>query len=100
MNEAIACSFSRAANSFGAAHLGKITEAYEQIRAIVEKAQRSGEFRDTVTAEFAAMAFYGAIEQVLTGWIFGVVAEDGDAHEHAKDYVVETICGGLDARAA
>src|SRR5213595_511918 len=58
----------RAANSFGAAHLGKITEAYSQIQAIVEQAQASGEFRDAVTAEFAAMAFYGAIEQVLTGW--------------------------------
>src|SRR3977135_3264425 len=30
----------RAANSFGAAHLGKITEAYDLIRGVVEKAQR------------------------------------------------------------
>ena len=27
-----------------------------------------------VTPQFAAMAFYGAIEQVLTGWIFGLLA--------------------------
>jgi TetR/AcrR family fatty acid metabolism transcriptional regulator len=87
----------RAANSFGAAHLGKITEAYGQIRDIVEKAQRAGEFRTAVTAEFAAMAFYGAIEQVLTGWIFGLLEQDDDAYERAKDYVVETICAGLDA---
>jgi TetR/AcrR family transcriptional regulator, fatty acid metabolism regulator protein len=87
----------RAANSFGAAHLGKITEAYAQIRGIVEKAQRSGEFRDVVTAEFAAMAFYGAIEQVLTGWIFGLLEQGEDSYERAKDYVVETICDGLEA---
>jgi TetR/AcrR family transcriptional regulator, fatty acid metabolism regulator protein len=87
----------RAANSFGAAHLGKITEAYDQIRDIVEKAQRAGEFRTAVTPEFAAMAFYGAIEQVLTGWIFGLLEQDDDAYERAKDYVVETICSGLDA---
>jgi TetR/AcrR family fatty acid metabolism transcriptional regulator len=87
----------RAANSFGAAHLGKITEAYGLIRGIVEQAQRSGEFRDAVTPEFAAMAFYGAIEQVLTGWIFGLLEEDDDAYERAKDCVVETICSGLDA---
>jgi TetR/AcrR family transcriptional regulator, fatty acid metabolism regulator protein len=87
----------RAANSFGAAHLGKITEAYAQIRGIVEAAQRSGEFRDAVTAEFAAMAFYGAIEQVLTGWIFGLLEESDDSFERAKDYVVETICDGLEA---
>jgi TetR/AcrR family fatty acid metabolism transcriptional regulator len=87
----------RAANSFGAAHLGKITEAYAQIRGIVEQAQRDGEFRDAVTAEFAAMAFYGAIEQVLTGWIFGLLEESEDSYERAKDYVVETICNGLEA---
>ena len=87
----------RAANSFGAAHLGKITEAYAQIRGIVEQAQRDGEFRDAVTAEFAAMAFYGAIEQVLTGWIFGLLEENDESYERAKDYVVETICSGLDA---
>ena len=89
----------RAANSFGAAHLGKITEAYAQIRGIVEQAQRSGEFRDTVTAEFAAMAFYGAIEQVLTGWIFGLLEQGDDSYERAKDQVVETICNGLPGRA-
>jgi TetR/AcrR family transcriptional regulator, fatty acid metabolism regulator protein len=87
----------RAANSFGAAHLGKITEAYRQIQGIVEAAQRDGEFRETVTAEFAAMAFYGAIEQVLTGWIFGLLDEGDEAYERAKDHVVETVCRGLEA---
>jgi TetR/AcrR family fatty acid metabolism transcriptional regulator len=87
----------RAANSFGARHLAKITEAYGKISGIVEKAQRSGELRKNVTPEFAAMAFYGTIEQVLTGWIFGLLDEDGDAHERAKAYVVETICDGLEA---
>ena len=86
----------RAANSFGAAHLGKITEAYGQISGIVAQAQQRGEFRDSVSPEFAAMAFYGAIEQVLTGWIFGLLEEGSDASERAKDYVVETICRGLE----
>jgi TetR/AcrR family fatty acid metabolism transcriptional regulator len=86
----------RAANSFGRTHLAKIREAYEQIAAIVERAQADGTFKTTVTPEFAAMAFYGAIEQVLTGWIFEVLPGGDDEYEHAKDYVVETICGGLD----
>ena len=87
----------RAANSFGAAHIADINRAYRLIEGIVGDAQRSGEFRAGISPEFAAMAFYGAIEQVLTGWIFGVVAQDGAAYEQAKDYIVETICGGLDA---
>jgi TetR/AcrR family transcriptional regulator, fatty acid metabolism regulator protein len=87
----------RAANSFGAVHLAKISEAYGQISGIVAQAQRRGEFRDTVSPEFAAMTFYGAIEQVLTGWIFGTLDQGDDAYEHAKDHVVETICDGLSA---
>jgi AcrR family transcriptional regulator len=86
----------RAANSFGRTHLAKIREAYELIAAIVERAQADGTFKTTVTPEFAAMAFYGAIEQVLTGWIFDVLPRGEEEYEHAKVYVVETICGGLD----
>ena len=86
----------RAANSFGQTHLAKIREAYELIAGIVERAQADGTFRATVTPQFAAMAFYGAIEQVLTGWIFEVLPRGEAEYEQAKDYVVETICGGLD----
>ena len=87
----------RAANSFGARHMSEISEAYVLIAQIVAKAQAEGSFRPQVAPQFAALAFYGAIEQVLTGWIFGVL-EQGDAEfEQAKHYIVETICGGLDA---
>ena len=87
----------RAANSFGQVHLEKISEAYRQIAGIVEQAQRSGEFREGISPEFAAMTFYGAIEQVLTGWIFGTLEQDDEAYERAKGYVVGTIVDGLRA---
>jgi TetR/AcrR family transcriptional regulator, fatty acid metabolism regulator protein len=90
----------RAANSFGAKHLDKIREAYGLIADIVEDAQQSGKFRSDVAPTFAALAFYGAIEQVLTGWIFGLLPEDEAEYEHAKTFVVETVCGGLEAPAA
>ena len=45
--------------------------------------------------EFAALAFYGAIEQVLTGWIFETLPVGDEEMEQAKDLVVETIVGGL-----
>jgi AcrR family transcriptional regulator len=89
----------RAANTFGQTHLAKIREAYELIADIVAKAQEEGAFKDTITPQFAAMAFYGAIEQVLTGWIFEVLPQSDPEYEQAKDFVVETICAGLDAAA-
>ncbi len=90
----------RAANSFGRTHLSKIDEAYGLIADVVAKAQAEGAFRADVTPRFAALAFYGAIEQVLTGWIFDLLPRDEVDFEQAKDLVVETVCGGLDAQAA
>jgi TetR/AcrR family fatty acid metabolism transcriptional regulator len=87
----------RAANTFGQTHLGEIRKAYQRIADIVAAAQADGSFRDAVTPQFAAMAFYGAIEQMLTGWIFGLLEEGEDDYERAKRFVVETICEGLEA---
>jgi TetR/AcrR family fatty acid metabolism transcriptional regulator len=86
----------RAANSFGQTHLAQIREAYTLIAAIVTKAQQEGVFKADIDAEFAAMTFYGAIEQVLTGWIFGLLPQGDEHFERAKQMVVETVCGGLE----
>jgi TetR/AcrR family fatty acid metabolism transcriptional regulator len=86
----------RAANTFGRTHLAKIREAYAQIAGIVARAQALGVFRDQITPEFAALAFYGLIEQVLTGWIFDSDPVGDEELERAKTLIVETICRGLE----
>jgi TetR/AcrR family fatty acid metabolism transcriptional regulator len=86
----------RSANSFGLRHSDKIAEAYVLIGEIVSKAQAEGTFKREVSPRFAALAFYGAIEQVLTGWIFGMLPEGEAEFDQAKISIVETICGGLD----
>jgi TetR/AcrR family transcriptional regulator, fatty acid metabolism regulator protein len=86
----------RAANSFGALHIEKIREAYSGIAGIVESARADGSFKPGIPSEFAAMCFYGAIEQLLTGWIFEVLPRTDDEYERAKGLVVEAICGGLE----
>jgi TetR/AcrR family transcriptional regulator, fatty acid metabolism regulator protein len=89
----------RAANTFGQTHLTEIRKAYQRLADIVEAAQADGSFRTGVSPQFAAMAFYGAIEQVLTGWIFGLLEEGEDDYERAKRFIVETICDGLEPHA-
>jgi TetR/AcrR family transcriptional regulator, fatty acid metabolism regulator protein len=86
----------RAANTFGRTHLTKIRDAYSQIAAIVRRAQEQGRFRTEITPEFAALVYYGAIEQVLTGWIFDDVTIDEPELQRVKTMIVETICGGLE----
>jgi AcrR family transcriptional regulator len=86
----------RAANSFGDTHIGTIREAYELIGGMIEKAQADGVFKTDIEPRFAAMAFYGAIEQLLTGWIFDLLPLNEEYFERAKWLVVETVCGGLE----
>jgi TetR/AcrR family fatty acid metabolism transcriptional regulator len=86
----------RAANTFGRTHLERIREAYAKIAAIVASAQEEGAFRAEITPEFAALAFYGLIEQVLTSWIFDGVELEHEQLERAKLLIIETICRGLE----
>ena len=86
----------RAANSFGRTHLPEISRAYDSIAKIVADAQRAGEFRSDIDPQIASMWFYGAIEQLLSGWVFELIpAGDGD-FDRAREMVVEAVCGGLE----
>jgi hypothetical protein len=86
----------RAANTFGRTHLADITEAYRQVAGIVERAQSDGIFRREIDPQFAALAFYGLIEQVLTNWIFEAEPVGAEELGRAKSLVVETLCRGLE----
>ncbi len=90
----------RAANSFGRTHLPEINQAYEMIAKIVRDAQRAGDFRADVDPLFASMWFYGAIEQLLSGWVFELIPGGEEDFDRAREMVVDTICGGLERGAA
>jgi TetR/AcrR family fatty acid metabolism transcriptional regulator len=90
----------RAANTFGSHHLEEITQAYEGIAEIVAGAQEEGTLRDDISATFASLCFYGAIEQLLSAWIFDALGKSPDDFQQAKQMVVETVCSGLEVKPA
>ena len=74
-----------------------IQESFAAIERIVARGQNDGEFRGDVSAKLASFVFYGALEEVLTGWVLGTL-EDGDEQIAAAERtVVEIVCGGLAA---
>ena len=87
----------RAANSFGRTHLAEIRRAYQGIAKIVEKGQADGTFRNDVDAQIASMWFYGAIEQLLSGWVFELLPATDEEFDRAREMVVSTMCSGLEA---
>jgi len=88
----------RAANSFGRTHLPEIRQAYDQVARIVADGQRDGVFRADIDPDFVGMSFYGAIEQLLSGWVFELMPATDEVFEGAREMVVELICGGLERR--
>ncbi len=88
----------RAANSFGRTHLPEIRQAYDQVARIVAEAQEQGSFRADIDPDFVGMSFYGAIEQLLSGWVFELMPATDEEFDGAREMVVELICGGLERR--
>jgi TetR/AcrR family transcriptional regulator, fatty acid metabolism regulator protein len=88
----------RAANSFGRTHLPEIRRAYDSIAKIVAEGQEADAFRRDIDPTFASMSFYGAIEQLLSGWIFEVIPASDTNFDQARSLVVATICDGLEPR--
>jgi AcrR family transcriptional regulator len=76
----------------------EIGHAYEALERIVRRGQKSGEFRTEIDPKLAATVFYGALEEVLTGWVMGQLP-GGDAEiEKAEQALVGLLSDGLLAR--
>lgn len=73
----------------------EITEAMEALERIVRKGQESGEFRSELDARLAAAIFYGALEEVLSGWVLGQLPDRDEDITRAEQNVVAVLTGGL-----
>ena len=78
--------------------LDEIGEAFAIFQRVIERGQREGTFRAGPDARIAAWMLYGALEEVLTGWVLGQLPDDADAVAAAEHAVIGTLIGGLRAR--
>jgi TetR/AcrR family fatty acid metabolism transcriptional regulator len=73
----------------------EIAHAFSALERIVTGGQERGELRTDVEPRLAAWILYGALEEILTGWVFDrLPAGDGDV-ERAEAAVVALLCDGL-----
>jgi TetR/AcrR family transcriptional regulator, fatty acid metabolism regulator protein len=75
--------------------IDEIGHAYEALEQIIVNGQKSGEFRDDIDSKLAAIVFYGALEEVLTGWVMGQLLDGDEDIARAEHDVTGVICDGL-----
>ena len=75
--------------------LDEIGQAFAILERIVAGGQRVGTLRRDVDARLAAWILYGALEEVLTGWVLGRLPDDADTVAAAERELIATIVRGL-----
>jgi TetR/AcrR family fatty acid metabolism transcriptional regulator len=77
--------------------IDEIDAAFSELELIIAAGQEEGEFRADLDPRMAAYVFYGALEEILTGWVMGQLEDGDDQITRAEETVVGVICGGLAA---
>jgi len=67
------------------------------LQRIIEAGRERGEVRADVDAQVAAWAVYGALEEILTGWVLGQLPGEEEDVERAVATVVDVAHAGLAA---
>ena len=62
------------------------------------RARSEGVFRSDLDARLLAWIFYGAIEEILTGWVLGQLPDGDDDVARAERTVVDVVCEGMAVR--
>ena len=73
----------------------EISHAFEALQRIVERGQAQNVFRDDISPRLASWVIYGALEEILTGWVLGRLPGDDDDIKEAERVVVGILCDGL-----
>jgi len=78
-----------------AGEMDEIVASFSVIQAIVERGQADGSLRGDLDARLASYVFYGAIDELLTGWVLGRLPDSDEDLARAERTVVEIVAGGL-----
>jgi TetR/AcrR family fatty acid metabolism transcriptional regulator len=73
----------------------EVGHAFEAIERILRSGQERGQVRAGLDPRLAALVVYGALEEILTGWVLGQLPDGDDDIARAERTVVDVISGGL-----
>jgi TetR/AcrR family fatty acid metabolism transcriptional regulator len=70
---------------------------FRALARMIEASRARGEVRADCDATLAAWAVYGALEEILTGWVLGQLPGEEEDVERAIATVVDVASSGLAA---
>jgi TetR/AcrR family transcriptional regulator, fatty acid metabolism regulator protein len=82
-------------SSLLAGEMDEVVASFAAIQEIIERGQADGSIRADLDARLASYVFYGAIDELLTGWVLGRLPDSDDVLARAERTVVEIVTGGL-----
>jgi TetR/AcrR family transcriptional regulator, fatty acid metabolism regulator protein len=74
-----------------------VRDAMAAIERIVTRGQEAGDLRRDLDPRLASVVFYGAIEEILTGWVLELLPDGDEDVARAEETVVEILSSGLTA---
>jgi TetR/AcrR family transcriptional regulator, fatty acid metabolism regulator protein len=75
--------------------MDEIVASFAAIQEIIERGQADGSIRGDLDARLASYIFYGAVEELLTGWVLGRLPDSEEEVKRAERTLVEIVTGGL-----
>ncbi len=78
-----------------AGEMDEIVASFAVIQEIVERGQADGSLRADLDPRLASYVFYGAIDELLTGWVLGRLPDSEADVARAERTVVEIVASGL-----
>jgi TetR/AcrR family fatty acid metabolism transcriptional regulator len=73
----------------------EIRAGFLVIQRVIERGQADGSFRADLDPRLASWVFYGGLEEILTGWVLGQLADGDEELARAERTVVELLSGGI-----
>ena len=80
--------------------IAEISDAMKVLEGIIHRGQESGEFRGGLDPRLGAVVFYGALDEVLTGWVLGQLPDGDEDIARAERNVVELLVEGMRERSS
>ena len=74
--------------------IDEIDAAFAGLERIIARGQAEGEFRSDLDPRMASYVFYGAIEEILTGWVLGQLEDGDEAIARAEETVFRSSAAG------